>query len=197
MGLLAQSAWIIRVFAALLMALSPGLAVAAATALGRHARRQRRLRQRQLNVSLTTAGANREGWRATNVAGATLVQGEGQAGSHLAARIPASSAGVLAFAAGRHAKSGPMPTWASTPPDASEYGRVLCFLRLHVAAGPAVVLRSLRHLPADGAAGTGGIGAQGPDARPRCPGADGVACRRGRRTRPFPPRLTAWPVPAR
>ncbi len=80
MGFLAQSAWIIRVFAALLVALSPGLAVAAATALGVTLDASAGCGNGRINVSLTTAGANREGWRATNVAGATLVQGEGQTG---------------------------------------------------------------------------------------------------------------------
>jgi hypothetical protein len=80
MGSLAQSACIIRVFAALLMALAPGLAVASATALGVTLDASAGCGNGRIDVSLTTAGANREGWRATNVAGATLVQGEGPTG---------------------------------------------------------------------------------------------------------------------
>jgi len=80
MGFLAQSAWIIRVFAALLMALSPGLAAASATALGVTLDASAGCGNGRIDVSLTAAGANREGWRATNVAGATLVQGEGPTG---------------------------------------------------------------------------------------------------------------------
>ena len=80
MGFLAQSAWIIRVFAALLIALSPGLAAASATALGVTLDASAGCGNGRIDVSLTAAGANREGWRATNVAGATLVQGEGPTG---------------------------------------------------------------------------------------------------------------------
>jgi len=80
MGSLAQSRSIIRAFAVLLVAMAPGLAAASATALGVTLDASAGCGNGRINVSLTTAGANREGWRATNVAGATLVQGEGPTG---------------------------------------------------------------------------------------------------------------------
>ena len=76
MGGLAQSAWIIRVFAALVAATSPALALAAATAQGVALNASAGCSNGNLDLTLTTAGANREAWRATNLAGATFSQGE-------------------------------------------------------------------------------------------------------------------------
>lgn len=77
MGRSARSAWILRVFAfALAIAASwhaEGAATAEAVALDANADCSRG----DLDITLTTAGANRESWLATNAAGATLVQGEG------------------------------------------------------------------------------------------------------------------------
>lgn len=83
MGRHAQSAWIIRVFAALLavasLALTPTLAFAMATAQGVALNAGAGCGNGNLDLTLTTVGANREGWRATNLAGSTLSQGEGAA----------------------------------------------------------------------------------------------------------------------
>jgi hypothetical protein len=79
MGRHAQSAWIIRVFAALLAAATPTLALATATAQGVALNASAGCGNGNLDITLTTVGANREGWRATNLAGSTLSQGEGAA----------------------------------------------------------------------------------------------------------------------
>ena len=80
MGRPAQYAWIIRVFATLIGALSPAFADAAATAQGVALNASAGCSNGNLDITLTTVGANREGWRATNLAGATISQGEGPAG---------------------------------------------------------------------------------------------------------------------
>jgi hypothetical protein len=77
MGRHAQYAWIFQVFAIVLAVASPGFAVAAVTAdavaLGAGAG----CSNGRLDITLTNNGATRESWRATNVAGTTLTQGEG------------------------------------------------------------------------------------------------------------------------
>jgi hypothetical protein len=77
MGRHAQSAWIIRIFAIVLAMAWPALAGAAVTAdavaLGAGAG----CSNGRLDVALTNNGATRESWRATNLAGTTLTQGEG------------------------------------------------------------------------------------------------------------------------
>ena len=84
MGGLARSAWIIRVFAALIAVLigvaSPSLALAAATAQGVALNASAGCGNGNLDITLTTVGANREAWRATNAAGSTFSQGENPAG---------------------------------------------------------------------------------------------------------------------
>jgi len=84
MGGPAQSAWIIRVFAALIAVLigvaAPSLALAAATAQGVALNAGAGCGNGNLDITLTTVGANREGWRATDAAGATFAQGENPAG---------------------------------------------------------------------------------------------------------------------
>jgi hypothetical protein len=79
MGRLAQSARIIFVFAVLASAL-PGVAAASATAQGVALNAAAGCSNGNLDITLTTAGANREGWRATDLAGATISQGENSAG---------------------------------------------------------------------------------------------------------------------
>ena len=78
MGPSARSQWIIRVLAFALAAAVPWSvrsenATATAVALDANADCSRG----DLDITLTTAGANRESWLATNGSGATLVQGEG------------------------------------------------------------------------------------------------------------------------
>ncbi len=80
MGKHAQYAWIIRVFAALIGVASPALAGATATAQGVALNASAGCSNGNLDITLTTVGANREGWRATNLAGSTLSQGEGPTG---------------------------------------------------------------------------------------------------------------------
>lgn len=77
MGRHAQSAWIIRVFAAVLAAASPALAHGAATALALTLDASAGCSNGRIDITLNSSGANRESWRATNLEGATLVQGEG------------------------------------------------------------------------------------------------------------------------
>jgi hypothetical protein len=80
MGRHAQYVWFIRVFAALIGALSPALAVAAATAQGVALSAGAGCSNGNLDITLTTVGANWEKWQATDVAGATLSSGQGAAG---------------------------------------------------------------------------------------------------------------------
>ena len=80
MGKRAQYMWIIRVFAALIGAASPVFAHAAATAQGVALNASAGCSNGDLDITLVTVGANREGWRATNLAGTSLSQGEGPAG---------------------------------------------------------------------------------------------------------------------
>lgn len=80
MGQPAQSAWIIRVFAILLAMASPALAHAAVTADGVALGASAGCSNGRIDVTLTNSGANRESWRATNLAGTTLTQGEGPSG---------------------------------------------------------------------------------------------------------------------
>jgi hypothetical protein len=79
MGGLAQSAWIICVFAALASAV-PGIAAASAVAQGVALNAAAGCSNGDLDITLTTVGANREGWRATDLAGATISQGENPSG---------------------------------------------------------------------------------------------------------------------
>ncbi|HVN35728.1 MAG TPA: hypothetical protein VMU96_10800 [Casimicrobiaceae bacterium] len=77
MGRSAQSSWIIRLFAFALAVAAPWHAEAAAIAGGVALDPNADCSRGDLDITLATAGANREAWLATNAAGATLVQGEG------------------------------------------------------------------------------------------------------------------------
>ena len=77
MGRTARSASIIRVFAFVLAIAAPWHAEGAATAGGVALDASADCSRGDLDITLTTAGASRESWLATNAAGATLVQGEG------------------------------------------------------------------------------------------------------------------------
>jgi hypothetical protein len=76
MGRLAQSAWIICVFVVLASALLPGAASASAVAQGVALNAGAGCNNGNLDITLTTVGAQREGWRATDLAGSTISQGE-------------------------------------------------------------------------------------------------------------------------
>lgn len=80
MGRHAQSVWIILVFSIVLAAAVPGLAVAAVTARGVELGAGAGCSNGRIDVTLTSTGASRESWRATNFAGTTLTQGEGPTG---------------------------------------------------------------------------------------------------------------------
>ena len=80
MGRHAQYAWIIRVFAALLGALSPAFADATAVAQGVALNAAAGCSNGNLDITLTTVGANWERWQATNAAGASFSNGQGVAG---------------------------------------------------------------------------------------------------------------------
>ena len=79
MGRTAQSDWIVRLFAAVLFAAISVHAHAAATAQGVALSATAGCATGDLDITLTTAGANRESWSATSLAGQTLVVGEQQA----------------------------------------------------------------------------------------------------------------------
>src|SRR5678816_2262815 len=76
MGRAAQSAWIICVFAVLASTLQPGAAAANAVAQGVALNPAAGCSNGNLDITLTTIGAQREGWRATTLAGSTISQGE-------------------------------------------------------------------------------------------------------------------------
>src|SRR5262245_2033854 len=80
MGRLAQSAWIICVFAVLASALLPGEAAASAVAQGVALNASAGCSNGNLDITLTTVGAQREAWRATDLAGSTISQGENPTG---------------------------------------------------------------------------------------------------------------------
>jgi len=84
MGRHAQGAWIFRIFAIALAAMSPVPALAAVTADAVGFAGGDGCSNGRIAVTLTNSGANsgamRESWRATNLAGATLTQGEGPSG---------------------------------------------------------------------------------------------------------------------
>jgi hypothetical protein len=76
MGRSAQSAWIIRIFLALCVALCPWAARAAATAQAVALNPASSCSAASLDLTLTTSGATREFYRATNASGTTLAQAE-------------------------------------------------------------------------------------------------------------------------
>jgi hypothetical protein len=82
MGRHAQCAWIFRVFAIVLAATSPSLAFASAEAVapGVALSAGAGCSNGNLDITLTTAGAPREKWSATNAAGDSLTTGEQSAG---------------------------------------------------------------------------------------------------------------------
>jgi hypothetical protein len=80
MGQTVQSGWFIRLFGAVLFATTAVHAHAAATAEGVALNANAGCAAGDLDITLTTSGASRESWRATNIAGATLVQGEAATG---------------------------------------------------------------------------------------------------------------------
>jgi hypothetical protein len=80
MGRYAQCAWIIRFLAIVLATLSPTPTMAAVTAVAVVYNGGDGCSNGRIDITLTNSGANRESWRATNLAGATLTQGEGPSG---------------------------------------------------------------------------------------------------------------------
>jgi hypothetical protein len=69
MGRTAQSAWILRIFVAALCAFAPVHAHAIATALGVALDAAAGCSQGDLDITLTTVGATKEGWLATSLSG--------------------------------------------------------------------------------------------------------------------------------
>lgn len=129
MGRPAQSAWIIRVFALLaVLALTPGLASAAAAAQGVALNPGAGCSNGNLDLTLTTVGANREAWRATNLAGSTLSQGEGPA-TGLSSFSGTFAGFQLVFSPAPPANT-QVASYAyvgETPPDASNTAEFLVF----------------------------------------------------------------------
>ena len=76
MGQTVQSGWFIRLFGAVLFATTAVHAHAAATAEGVALNANAGCAAGDLDITLTTSGANSESWRATNLAGVTLRTGE-------------------------------------------------------------------------------------------------------------------------
>ena len=76
MGRLGQLARIICVLAVLTVALVPGAATATAVAQGVALNASAGCSNGNLDITLTTVGAQREGWRATDLTGSTISQGE-------------------------------------------------------------------------------------------------------------------------
>ena len=76
MGRVAQSTWIICVFAVLAATVEPREAAASAVAQGVALNSAAGCSNGNLDITLTTVGAQREGWRATTLAGSTISQGE-------------------------------------------------------------------------------------------------------------------------
>jgi len=77
MGRLAQGAWIIRVFAFVLVTMSPAPSLAAVTADAVEFADGDGCSNGRIAVTLTNSGATIETWLATNLAGTTLVTGTG------------------------------------------------------------------------------------------------------------------------
>jgi hypothetical protein len=81
MGRCARLAWIIRIFAAALATAAPGFALSSVTAGSVALGASAGCSNGRIDITLATAdGASREFWRATNLAGTTLTQGEGPTG---------------------------------------------------------------------------------------------------------------------
>lgn len=128
MGRHAQSAWIIRVFAALLLAPAPALVHAAATAQGVALSASAGCGNGNLDITLTTVGANREAWRATNLVDSTLSQGEGPA-TGLSSFSGTFTDFKLVFSPSQPANS-QVASYAyvgETPPDASNTAEFFVF----------------------------------------------------------------------
>jgi hypothetical protein len=120
MGRCAQSAWIIRLFALALGAAMPLHAHAAATAQGVALNAAANCGHGDLDLTLTTVGANRESWQATNLAGATIVQGEGATTlSNFSGTYPGFLIGPTGFVVGQPADTliGTYAYVGETPPD--------------------------------------------------------------------------------
>ena len=122
MGRYAQSAWIIRIFAFALGVVAPLHAHAAATARGVALNPSASCSRGDLDLALSTAGANRESWQATNLSGATLVQGEaGTSLSSFTGTFTGFLIGPTGFVVGQPANTliGSYAYVGETPPDAS------------------------------------------------------------------------------
>ena len=76
MGRLARSGWFICVFVVVASVLVPGAAAASATAQGVALNASAGCSNGNLDITLTTVGAQREGWRATDLNGSAISQGE-------------------------------------------------------------------------------------------------------------------------
>jgi hypothetical protein len=122
MGRTARSAWIIRLFAFALGLAAPMHADAAATAQGVALNTSADCSHGDLDLTLSTAGANRESWLATNPAGATLVQGEGATGlANFSGTFPDFRIGPTGFLVAQPANTliGSYAYVGETPPSAS------------------------------------------------------------------------------
>jgi hypothetical protein len=122
MGRTARSAWIIRLFAFALGLAAPMHADAAATAQGVALDTSADCSHGDLDLTLSTAGANRESWLATNPAGATLVQGEGATGlANFSGTFPDFRIGPTGFLVAQPANTliGSYAYVGETPPSAS------------------------------------------------------------------------------
>jgi hypothetical protein len=123
MGRTARSAWIIRVFAFVLGVGGHLPAYAAATAQGVALSASADCGRGDLALTLSTADAHRESFLATNLAGATLVQGEGATGlaNFSSGTFPDFQIGLTGFLVAQPANTliGSYAYVGETPPSAA------------------------------------------------------------------------------
>ncbi len=155
MGRTARSAWIIRLFALALGAAMPLHAEAAASAQGVALDASADCSRGDLDLTLSTAGANRESWLATNVGGRDARPRRSRNRSRQLQRhvhrVPDRAGGISRHATGQHADR-LLRVRRRNASQRGEYRRVLRLLQLHDARGSVFVLGRLWQLPADRAA---------------------------------------------
>jgi hypothetical protein len=143
MGRHAQSTWIIRVLAIVLATMLPAHAFASANAIapGVALNASAGCRNGNLDITLTTVGANRESWRGTNSAGATLTQGEGPASAGLQNFSGTFTGFRLEFSPLQPADTliGSYAYIGETPPDAANTAEFFIFYKCSL-AGAEVLL---------------------------------------------------------
>ena len=190
MGKPAQYAWIIRVFAALIGALSPASRGRGRDGPGRRAQRERRVRQRQSRHHAHHRRRQPRGMAGDEPGGATLSQGEGPTGL---STFSGTFTGLPVPCSRRRSRpaprSRPTPTSASTPPDAANTAEFFVFYDCTTRQVLLSCFGPYGTCPQTAQQALALLAPKVPTQGAARPGAHGVARRRGRRTRAFPPRL--------